>query len=134
MLRIGVAKLALPVKASLDTPKRIRTSAILCRQQHRGLCVTSVKMNYLRKFPDYDAPPTVKPFMVRPFDPSTSSGLRTHHERLKVISNNEPTKTGVNHPRKSRTIPPQITLPSWGLAFLLGAPSTSLAFGWDAHY
>ena len=42
MFRIGVAKLALPVKASLDTPKRIRTSAILCRQQHRGLCVTSV--------------------------------------------------------------------------------------------
>ncbi|PZN80199.1 MAG: hypothetical protein DM484_10280 [Candidatus Methylumidiphilus alinenensis] len=49
----------------------------------------------------------------------------------KVISNNESTKTEMNCPRKSRTIPPQITLPSWGLAFLLGAPSTSLAFGWD---
>ncbi len=52
----------------------------------------------------------------------------------KVISNNESTKTKMNCPRKSRTIPPQITLPSWGLAFLLGAPSPSLAFGWDVLY
>jgi len=33
-----------------------------------------------------------------------------------------------------QTIPPQITLPSWGLAFLLGSPSPSLAFGWDVLY
>ena len=52
----------------------------------------------------------------------------------KVISNNESTKTEINCPRKSRTIPPQITLPSWGLAFLPGAPSPSLAFGWDVLY
>jgi len=36
----------------------------------------------------------------------------------------------MNCPRKSRTIPLQITLPSWGLAFLLGVPSPSLAYGW----
>ena len=52
----------------------------------------------------------------------------------KVISNNESTKTEMNCPRKSPTIPPQITLPSWSLAFLLGAPSPSLAFGWDVLY
>ena len=40
----------------------------------------------------------------------------------------------MNCPRKSPTIPPQITLPSWSLAFLLGAPSPSLAFGWDVLY
>ncbi|PZN76913.1 MAG: hypothetical protein DM484_15630 [Candidatus Methylumidiphilus alinenensis] len=62
-----------------------------------------------------------------------------------MISNNESTKTEMDCPRKSRTIPPQITLPSWGLAFLLGVPSwglafllgvpsPSLAFGWDVLY
>ncbi|PZN76236.1 MAG: hypothetical protein DM484_17055 [Candidatus Methylumidiphilus alinenensis] len=51
-----------------------------------------------------------------------------------MISNNESTKTEMNCPRKSPTIPPQITLPSWSLAFLLGAPSPSLAFGWDVLY
>ncbi|PZN78230.1 MAG: hypothetical protein DM484_13245 [Candidatus Methylumidiphilus alinenensis] len=51
-----------------------------------------------------------------------------------MISNNETTKTEMNCPRKSRTIPPQITLPSWGLAFLLGTPSPSLAFAWDVLY
>ncbi|PZN73916.1 MAG: hypothetical protein DM484_22040 [Candidatus Methylumidiphilus alinenensis] len=54
--------------------------------------------------------------------------------QIKVISNNESTKTEMNCPRKSPTIPPQITLPSWSLAFLLGAPSPSLAFGWDVLY
>jgi len=53
---------------------------------------------------------------------------------LKVISNNESTKSEMNCPRKLRTIPPQITWPSWGLAFLLGVPSPSLAFGWDVLY
>ena len=61
-------------------------------------------------------------------------GRYTGVPTAKVISNNESTKTEMNCPRKSRTIPPQITLPSWGLAFLLGAPSSSLAFGWDVLY
>jgi len=34
----------------------------------------------------------------------------------------------------SRTIPPQITLPSWALAFFVGSLSPSLAFGWDVVY
>ena len=54
--------------------------------------------------------------------------------RSKVISNNESTKTEMNCPRESQTPSSQITLPSWSLAFLLGAPSTSLAFGWDVLY
>jgi|GEM_PF-143636 len=40
----------------------------------------------------------------------------------------------MNCPRESQTPSSQITLPSWSLAFLLGAPSTSLAFGWDVLY
>jgi len=47
-------------------------------------------------------------------------------DELKVISNNEFTKTEMNDPRKSRTIPPQISLPSWGLAFLPGVPKLGL--------
>ena len=73
--------------------------------------------------------------LVRPPWP-LGSGIPCRNDGffLKVISNNESTKTEMNCPRKSRTIPPQITLPSWGLAFLLGAPSPSLAFGWDVLY
>ena len=55
----------------------------------------------------------------------------TVSSEIKVISNNESTKVKMNCPRKSRTIPPQISSPSWCLALPMGTPSTSLAFGWD---
>ena len=48
----------------------------------------------------------------------------------KVISYNESTKVEMDCPRKSRTISPQISSPSWGLALPMGTPSPSLAFGW----
>ncbi len=58
----------------------------------------------------------------------------SNHERPKVIYNNESTKIEMNCPRKSGIILPQIILPSWGLAFLLGAPSSSLDFAWYILY